>query len=117
MHPHPPTHKQEEMDAAHRDKEREKKRRAKQKRKEQKEKDETEAARLEAQRVAQQEAAKADAETRRLNAGQCALCGKSLAGVRALGVFDRRCCSSDCVLRLRRRLAAEAAEKRLGPKT
>jgi hypothetical protein len=43
----------------------------------------------------------------------CALCSKSLAGIKALDVFDRRCCSSDCVLRLRRKLAAEAAEKRV----
>ena len=49
----------------------------------------------------------------RLQSGRCALCDASLYGVRALDVFDRRCCSSVCVVALRRRLAGEAAEKRL----
>ena len=68
---------------------------------------------MESDRIAQQQVAKEEAEKRRANAGVCALCSNSLAGIKALDVFDRRCCSSDCVLRLRRKLAAEAAEKRV----
>jgi hypothetical protein len=50
-------------------------------------------------------------------AGVCAQCNGSLYGVKALDVFDRRCCSSACVLLLRRKLAAEAAELRFAVKT
>ena len=51
-------------------------------------------------------------ELSKLSAGTCAFCNKSLYGVKALDVFDRRCCSSPCVLSLRRKLAADAALKR-----
>lgn len=68
---------------------------------------------MENERLMQLELAKAEAEKRKVNAGSCALCQKSLAGIKALDVFDRRCCSSACVLQLRRKLTAEAAEKRL----
>jgi len=45
--------------------------------------------------------------------GFCSFCEKSLAGIVPLDVFDRRCCSSACVVQMRRKLTAEAAEKRL----
>ena len=46
------------------------------------------------------------------SAGVCAQCEKSLFGLKPLDLFDRRCCSSPCVVLLRRKLAVQAAEKR-----
>lgn len=50
-------------------------------------------------------------------AGVCAQCERSLFNIKSLDVFDRRCCSSACVLLLRRKLAAEAAENRFATKS
>jgi hypothetical protein len=47
-------------------------------------------------------------------AGVCATCGVSLFGMVPLDIYDRRCCSADCVVKLRRRLLADAAAKRMG---
>ena len=57
------------------------------------------------QKVSKLEAAKRDA-------GVCATCGVSLYGKLALDIYDRRCCTSECVIKLRRQLAADAAMKR-----
>jgi len=98
-------------------KEKEKKRRAAQRKREQKLRDEAMAAdavlrqQVEAQLAVS--AASEAMERRRTEAGRCAQCEESLYGRLALDVFDRRCCSSQCVLQLRRKLQAEAALKRI----
>ena len=51
-----------------------------------------------------------------ITAGNCAICSVSLYRKSVLDVFDRRCCSPVCVNLLRRKLTAEAAEKRFQPK-
>ncbi len=42
----------------------------------------------------------------------CASCGASLYGKVAYAVFDERCCSNECVTKLKRARAAAAAEAR-----
>lgn len=107
----------EDLEKLKREKEKEKKKRAKARKKEQKERDDAAAAELvarQAREAQEAEIAKAQRlEQAKANAGQCACCGMSLFGIQPFDVFDRRCCSSECVIKLRRRLAAEAAEKRL----
>ena len=44
--------------------------------------------------------------------GDCSYCHMSLKGIVPLDVFDRRCCSTGCVAMLRRKLTAEAADRR-----
>eukprot|EP01041_Mallomonas_annulata_P012718 gene12718-26790_t len=99
----------DELEKIQKDKEKEKKKRAKIKRKEQKEKDiiQVEEARINAEKI------KIEEEKRTLLLGSCAFCSSSLVGKKVLELFDRRVCSSDCVMKFRRKLAAEAAEKRL----
>jgi len=46
-------------------------------------------------------------------AGECAQCGKGLYKIKAFALSDAKCCSADCVMKLRRRQAADAAERRL----
>ena len=108
-----------EIELAQREKEKEKKKRAKAKKKEQKEKDEREAIMMKEREDLQAQAAAAALqkyrEENKKSAGSCANCNISLYGIKALDVFDRRCCSSNCVVSLRRKLAAEAALKRLQP--
>lgn len=89
------------------EKERDKKKRSKQKKKEDKAAKEDVARR--------EEEAKAAAEALlRESAGECALCRKSLyKSVDSYDVFDKKCCSSACAVLMRRKLMAEAAEKRL----
>ena len=99
----------DELEKAQRDKEKEKKKRAKQRKKEQKEKDERELEEANKKRLEQEQELEKQKELSKLNAGACAFCNKSLFGIKALDIFDRRCCSSPCVLALRRKLAADAA--------
>jgi hypothetical protein len=49
-------------------------------------------------------------------AGVCPSCQLSLYGIPTYEIFDQKCCSSGCVVKLRRKLAAEAAEKRMTSK-
>jgi hypothetical protein len=102
----------EDLERQQREKEKEKKRRAKENKKKKKEKDEQEAAEALRRAEAQKIAAEEEAKKRMATAGNCALCGKALYGAQVYDVFDRRCCSTACVATLRRKLAAEAAEKR-----
>ena len=95
-----------EMEQSQKAKEKEKKKRAKQRKKEQKERE------VAAAELARQTAAQREIEEQKL-AGNCAQCGIPLVNSKALDVFERRVCSSNCVLQLRRKLSAEAAEKRL----
>ena len=46
-------------------------------------------------------------------AGYCEYCKNSLFGIQSYEIFDKKCCSSSCVLSLRRKISAEAAEKRM----
>lgn len=91
---------------AQKDKEKEKKKRSKQKKKNDKEAEEKRAREEEAAQVA---AALAVRES----AGNCDMCSKSLFQAQMYEVFDKKCCSSACVVLMRRKLMAEAAEKRL----
>jgi hypothetical protein len=92
------------------EKEKEKKKRAKQRKKDEESARAT-AAELEAVQRLEREKWERDV------AGKCANCEKSLYQIASYDVFDRRCCSSDCVVSLRRKLLAEAAEKRMQKKT
>lgn len=102
-----------DTDALKKQKEKEKKRRAKQ-RKQQEKQVQAAQATLQAEQVVQQKAVDAQLLVERQQAaGQCAFCQLSLFNIRkVLDVFDRRCCSSECVTKLRRVRAAEAAEAR-----
>jgi hypothetical protein len=102
----------DEAEQLAKEKDKAKKLRAKQNKKEKKERDEVEAAEAVKRAEERKLAAVEEAKQRQVDAGVCGQCGRSLFGVKALDVFDRRCCSSPCVMLLRRRLAAEAAEKR-----
>lgn len=72
---------------------------------------------LEAAAAQQQEQAKLQEEQQRLaahRAGHCCVCDVSLLNNKlVVNVFDQKCCTAKCVMALRRRLAADAAEKRL----
>lgn len=46
-------------------------------------------------------------------AGYCEYCKNSLYGIQSYEIFDKKCCSSSCVVSLRRKISAEAAEKRM----
>ena len=99
----------DELEKAQRDKEKEKKKRAKQRKKEQKDKDEKEASEAKKKLEDQEQELEKQKELTKLNAGTCGFCNKTLFGIKPLDIFDRRCCSSPCVLSLRRKLAADAA--------
>ena len=107
----------EETERMQKAREREKKKRAMQRKKEQKLSEVAEAAeavrRLQIETQLAASAASEAMERRRMEAGRCAMCEASLYGRLALDVFDRRCCSSGCVVQLRRKLQAEAAMKRI----
>ena len=102
----------DEKEKEQKEKEKEKKKRTKQRKKEQKEQDEKEAEEARKKLKEQEEELIKQKELSKLNAGVCAFCNKSLFGIKPLDIFDRRCCSSPCVLSLRRKLAADAASKR-----
>ena len=99
---------------AQKEKEKERKKRAKQRKKE--------AAQMEAQKAAdfalakemQEKEAADEEERRKRDAGVCAQCSTSLYKVKVFALQDCICCSAACVMTLRRRLAAEAAERRFG---
>lgn len=98
-------------------KEREKKRRQAQRKKELKKQQDAESAAAQ-QRLEQEQKLRAERKlAARENAGSCAVCGTGLFGIMTLEVFERRCCSTSCVQRLRRQLAADAALKRMGSST
>lgn len=104
------TEQQSEVRASiKKEKEKEKKKRAKQRKKDDKDREEAaeEAVKQEQNRVKREE------EEAKARVGVCAQCGRSMVGIKAMDVFDRRCCSSACVVALRRRLAGEAALNRL----
>lgn len=106
----------DETENMQREKEKEKKRRAKLKKKELKEKDEREAAamkvREEQERLRLLERKAEDV----IAAGNCAVCELQLFGRKTFDIFDNKCCSTSCISLLRRKLAAEAAEKRFSKK-
>ena len=99
---------------AQREKERERKKRAKLRKQEEKKKEAQQVADLALAKELQEKDAAEEAEQRRLDAGECGHCGKSLYMVKVFPLQDCKCCSAACVLQLRRRLAAEAAERRFG---
>lgn len=98
-------------------KEKEKKKRAQQRKKDQKARDEQaieEALDLKMAEEVALEIEKQEEENRlRDLAGYCVFCGKSLYKQDFYDVMTFRCCSTDCVAKLRRQLAAEAALQRL----
>jgi len=108
----------EEAEKLQKQKEKEKKKRAAQRKKDQKAKSEQEAAQAQELLEQQEKAAALAEEERRANAvnnaGNCANCEKHLFGIVPLEIFDQKCCSSGCVMKLRRKLAADAAMKRMG---
>ncbi|CAM9477896.1 unnamed protein product [Ectocarpus fasciculatus] len=91
------------------EKEKEKKRRAKLRKKAEKSKAEEEARQ-------KKEKEEAEAEDRRKRglaaAGHCDACGKALVAKKAFSRFEFRYCSSDCANLHKRKLAADAAERR-----
>lgn len=94
-------------------KEKEKKKRAQQRKKEQKAKDEQEAKDREVSLQLQEQLLKqerAEMEARQKDkAGNCGFCKKSLYKHDFFEVLGEKCCSTDCVAKLRRKLAADAA--------
>ena len=83
------------------------------KKKELKEKNEREAVELKAQEERNAILEIQKKQEKMLAAGNCAICGSILYGKASFEIFDTRCCSTACVSVFRRKLAAEAAEKRL----
>ncbi|RYH08593.1 hypothetical protein EON65_40770 [archaeon] len=109
------------MEKAKKDKEKEKKKRAAQRKKEQKEKDERERKEQEEhlkvmEVVRQQERLEREALERE-RAGQCAQCNTNLYKKDFFDVINERCCSTECVAKLRRRKQAEAALQRMSIKS
>jgi thiamine pyrophosphate-dependent acetolactate synthase large subunit-like protein len=107
-----PTALTDEMLKGKKEKEKEKKKKAKQRKQlaKQERVDQDEVNKI----AKQEEIAKLqEAEERNIKiVGECGFCQKSLMGIVPLDIFDRRCCSSGCVVMMRRKLTAEAAEKR-----
>jgi hypothetical protein len=115
-----PTALTSEMEKAQREKEKEKKKKAKAKKKDQKTREDgTKEAQLvdeeaeEAQRHNLEEQRRQQELT---SAGICASCGSSLLNVPFLCVMGYRCCSNTCVIRFKRKLAADAALERIQQK-
>jgi len=110
--PPPTEHGEAARREAQREKEREKKRRAKQRKQEQAAID----ARVHKDDVLAKEKYEQERESIVAKtitaAGVCAQCGKGLYKVKAFALSDAKCCSADCVMKLRRRQAADAAERR-----
>ncbi|CAN0137282.1 unnamed protein product, partial [Hapterophycus canaliculatus] len=90
------------------EKEKEKKRRAKLRKKAEKDRA------LEEARQKKREDAEAEDRRKRglAAAGHCDACGKVLVAKKAFSRFDFRYCSSDCANLHKRKLAADAAERR-----
>lgn len=103
----PPLSKEVEMQK--KEKEKEKKKRAKQRKKEAKEHE----TKIENDKNDESPVKKDPTPEKSLAAGLCAYCEKSLINIKVLDVFDRRCCSTNCVILLRRKLAGEAALQRM----
>jgi hypothetical protein len=103
-----------EIEMSQKQKEKDKMKKQKDKIKMEKEKQENERSEklrlLEEQRIQEEEAAQK--LLARLSA-PCDHCGKSMLGVTALLLFDKRCCSGACSIALRRKVTAEAAMNRL----
>ena len=103
------------------DKEKEKKKRLKEKKKDEKEKSAEQINQInetnEKQRIIDENENKILHEFQLLNAGHCFMCNKSLFQITPYELLDHKCCSSDCVAKLRRKLNAEAAMKRFNIKT
>ena len=99
---------------AHKEKEKEKKKRAKKRKQDIARAAVQQAADFKLAEELQEKEARAEAERVRLHAGECAQCGNSLYKVKIFPLQDCKCCSAACVLSLRRKFAAEAAEKRFG---
>ena len=101
---------------AQKEKEKEKKRRAKQRKQEQAQIEEQ----VRKDAAVAQEMYEQEKQAAVINAveaaGLCAMCGKSLHKVKAFALSDAKCCSADCVMKLRRRQAADAAERRMAGK-
>lgn len=97
------------MEAAQAEKEKQKKKRQAAKKKEAKAKAEAEKAA--AQRNEDEVVNEALAHNIAL-AGFCDQCNKSLYKIEPFAIYDARCCSTACVALMRRKLAAEAAERR-----
>lgn len=97
-------------------KDKEKKKRSVQRKKEQKVRDELaiqDAMEMKAAEAVAKEMEKKEQEERQKQlAGQCPICAKSLYKHDFFDVLDQRCCSTECVAKLRRKLAAEAAMQR-----
>lgn len=110
----------EEKIAQQKLKEKEKKKRAQQRKKEQKTKAEQQAKDAEVARQLQAEFQRDEKIRReaqqRQAAGTCAMCKKSLYGQDFYDVCEQRCCSTNCVQQLRRKLAADAALARFSKK-
>jgi hypothetical protein len=108
----------DDVERSKKEKEKEKKKRAKQRKKEEKIKEEEQAKQLREEQQRQQLLAEQRAAEEKVRlekaAGLCDVCSKSLYAKTLYTVFDRRLCSSECVSVMRRKLAAEAAEKRFG---
>lgn len=106
----------EELEMAKKAKEKEKKKKQAQRKKEQKVQEQAQAEEktemLRLQEQFNEEERRGREERDKSQAGSCASCGLSLYGVPALEVLDKLVCSSACVLPLRRRLQAEASERR-----
>jgi hypothetical protein len=108
----------DEKIAQQKQKEKEKKKRAQQRKKEQKAKMEQQVRDAELARTLQaefrrQEQIEREARMRQA-AGDCAICKKALFGQEFFDVFEQRCCSTNCVQSLKRKLAADAAATRFG---
>lgn len=108
----------DEKIAQQKQKEKEKKKRAQQRKKEQKSKMEQQVRDAELARTLQaefrrQEQIEREARMRQA-AGDCAICKKALFGQEFFDVFEQRCCSTNCVQSLKRKLAADAAAARFG---
>jgi hypothetical protein len=110
----------DERIAQQKQKEKEKKKRAQQRKKDQKarveqeEKDRQLAQKLQEElRLKEQQ----DFEAKQKNkAGACEFCNKSLYKTDFFEALGKKCCSTDCVAKLRRKLVADAAIARLAPK-
>lgn len=113
-----PTALNDEIEKAQREKEKEKKKRAQQRKKEQKKKSELEKKmaleKFENDKKQKEAEDRKKIEFEKNQAELCSVCRKPMYGMIPLDVLGQRCCSSHCVVTLRRELAAEAALKRLG---
>ena len=100
------------------DKDRDKKKRARLRKAEAKRASDTLAAKLQQQQQDQLRQQEEDSARRRAALGCCGLCQKGLgeAGVTVVEVFGGKLCSAACAMGYRRRVQAEAAEKRFGKK-